>query len=231
MKKVLDIDEWVFTKEISDDKRLVDVSIHLKYPDTKPLIKHSPTERKDKIKQTLADNFKRLLNTKLFDNYTVIGTRTKPSGIQTKIQYSVLKKISKRDFVGNIFINNITHAKKIRPKQTANNFYCVKMTVAIEVEGRKRGLQTIEDRFVLIKANSFDDAYKKVEKHKKKYAEPYLNQYGELVRWKIESLDDCFSTDINSFDDLNNPEGVEVFSVLKKRKLTAKRRWSVKPSS
>lgn len=231
MKRVLGIDEWVFTKKISDDKRQVDASIHLKYPDTKPLIKYSPADRKNKIKQELKDNFKKLLDTNLFDNYTLIGTRTKPSGIKAKIPYSVLKKASKLNFVGNIFINSISHAKKIKLKESPRTFYCVRMTVAIEVEGRKKGLQTIEDRFVLIKANSFDDAYKKVEKHKKKYAEPYFNPYGELVRWKIESLDDCFSTDINSFEDLNDPEGIEVFSTFKKRKLTAKRSWNGKPSS
>ncbi|GEM_PF-908093 len=231
MKRVLGIDEWVFTKKISDDKRQVDVSIHLKYPDTKPLIKLSPADRKNKIRHELKDKFKKLLDTKLFDEYTVIGTRSKPTGIKTKIPYSVLRKVSKLGFVGNIFINSISHAKKIKLKETPRSFYCVKMTVAIEIESKKRGFQTIEDRFVLIKANSFDDAYKKVEKHNKKFAEPYLNPYGELVRWRIESLDDCFSTDINSFDDLNDPEGVEVYSALKKRKLTSKRTWDGKPSS
>jgi hypothetical protein len=222
MKNVLNIDEWTFTKKVSDEIRQADVSIQLKYPDLKPLIRYSPAERKDKIKKQFKDNFKRLLDTKLFDNYTLIGTRTKPTGIKTTVSYSTLKKIAKLEFVGNIYVNKISHAKKIKVKQSPRDFYCVKMTVAIEVEGQKKGLQTVEDRFVLIKANSFDDAYKKVEKNKKSYAEPYLNPYGELVRWKIESLDDCFSTDINSCEDLNAPEGVEVYSSLRKRKLATK---------
>jgi hypothetical protein len=228
MKQVLGIDEWVFTKKISDDKRQVDVSIYLKYPNTKPLVKYSPDDRKDKIKQKLRDNFKRLIDTRLLDNYTVIGTRTKPSGVQTRIPYSILKKVSKLNYVGNIYINDVSHAKRITPKQAISNFYCVKMTIAIEVEGRKKGLQTFEERFILIKAKSFDEDYKKVEKQKKKYAEPYLNPYGELVRWKIESFDDCFVTDIRSSNDLNDPEGIEVYSVLKKRRLTAKRTWDGK---
>lgn len=231
MKKNLDIDEWVFTKKISDDKRKANVSIHLKYPATKELIKYSPGERRNKIKKELKINFKKLIDTKLFENYVLIGTASKPNGIKTKVPYSVLKKVSRLDVVGTVYINAISQAKKIKPAVNPYTFYCVKMTIAIEIEGRKKGVQTIEERFVLVKANSFDSAYKKVEKQKKKYAEPYLNLHGELVRWKIESLDDCFATDINSPEDLNNPEGVEIFSTLKKRRLTAKHAWDGKIGS
>ncbi len=231
MKKVNEISEWKFTKEISDTERIVDVSIHLKYPETKDLIKFSPVERKNKIKLELKSNFQKLLDTGIFKDYTLIGTKSKPAGITAKIPFSFLHKISKISFVRTVFINKISHAKRIKSDHSTKNYYCVRMTVAIEIEGKKKGLQTFEDRFVLIRANSFDDAYKKIEKQKKKYAEPYLNSNGELVRWKIESLDDCFLTEINSHDDLNNPEGVEVFSVLKERRLTKERTWSGKPSS
>ena len=41
-------------------------------------------------------------------------------------------------------------------------------------------------------------------------------------------MDDCYETDIVDFTDLNNPEGTEVFSVLKKRRLTKERYWDGK---
>ncbi|MBI3134645.1 MAG: DUF4288 domain-containing protein [Bacteroidetes bacterium] len=228
MKKAVNIDDWIFTKKLSDKKRLTDVSIHLKYPEIKGLIKYSPTERKNKIKQDLQNKLKKLIDKQPFTHYSVIGTKTKPRGVRTTISLFELRKISRLDFVQTIFINNVTHARKKRQPTKSFAFYCVRMTAAIEIEGRKKGLQTIEERFVLVKAHSFEDAYKKIEKQKKSYAEPYLNSSGELVRWKTESLDDCYLTDICTLEDLDNPEGVEVFSALKNRRLTPERYWDGK---
>jgi hypothetical protein len=128
------------------------------------------------------------------------------------------------DCIGYVSIKKIDKAKEKKAKPT-QNFYCVKMTVAIEIEGKNKGLQTIEERFVLIKAKSFDDAYDKLEAKKGNYGEPYLNSSGELVRWKIERFDDCYITDIHNFKDLNDPDGVEVYSKLKTRRLTKERTW------
>jgi hypothetical protein len=227
MKKILGIDEWVLTKKISADKRRVEVSIYLKYPDIKSLLKIQPKDRLKTIDQDQKIKFDRLLATKLFDKYTKLGTVKRPSGIKTKVSYSLLKKINSLNYIQHAYVTKIEQAKKVnKPKPLS--FFCVKMTVAVEVEGRKKGNQTIEERYVLVKANSFDDAYKRVEKQKKSYSELYLNPNGQFVRWRIESLDDCFSTDINSITDLNKPEGIEVFSVLKTRKLTAKHSWDGK---
>jgi len=52
-------------------------------------------------------------------------------------------------------------------------FYCVKMTIVIEIEGFEDGLQQIEDRFVVIRAKSQEDAYLKLEKKKDDYIQPY----------------------------------------------------------
>ncbi|MHB1276808.1 MAG: DUF4288 domain-containing protein [Bacteroidia bacterium] len=102
------------------------------------------------------------------------------------------------------------------------------MTVAIEIEGRTHGLQTYEERFVLIRAKSHDDAYNKLERTRNTYSDPYLNSDGQLVRWRIESLDDCFETDIGRFKDLDDTEGTEVYSILKTRRLTKERIWDGK---
>jgi hypothetical protein len=151
-----------------------------------------------------------------------------PRGIRTHIPLSVLKKVLGLPCIGLTFIHSMAGAKRIKQKSSTLAFYCVRMTVAVEIEGHKRGIQTIEDRFMLIKASSSEDAYRKMEKQKKKYTEPYLNSDGELVRWRIESLDDCYSTYALTADDFNNPEGVEVFSVLKGRKMTEQRYWDGK---
>lgn len=225
MKKVNNLENWVFTKDIDDYKRLVDVSIHLKHRGYKHLMGFSPKERNLKSRQENRENLKKLLDTGFFENYTLIGTKVKPYGIEVQMPYSTLGKVSRLGVVSSIFIKKMSFAKKIDPNKSIQNYYCVRMSVAIEVEGRKSGNQTIEDRFVIVKASSFENAYKKIEKTKSQYSEPYLNTYGELVRWKIESLDDCFLTEIYSKDDLDNPEGVEVYSKLGTRRFTEERSW------
>ena len=82
------------------------------------------------------------------------------------------------------------------------------MTVAIEIEGLEKGMQTFEERFVIVKAKSQDDAYLKMEKQKKSYGKPYLNSDGRQVRWRIESFDDCYETGVNKLSEFNNPEGI-----------------------
>jgi hypothetical protein len=227
MKKILGIDEWVLTGKTNVDKRRVEISIYLKYPDTKALLKIPAKERVKTIDQDQKNKFDKLVATNLFDKYTKLGTDKRPAGIKTTVFYSGLNKIDKLSYIQHAYVTKIELAKKInKPKPLA--FFCVKMTVAIEVEGVKKGNQSFEERYVLVKANSFDNAYKKVEKQEKKYSEPYLNNDGNFVRWKIESYDDCYQTDINSLNDLDNSDGVEVFSILKTRRLNPKRSWDGK---
>ena|ERR1700761_7106962 len=115
-------------------------------------------------------------------------------------------------------IKNLDAFKIEKTEGFRNKYYCVKMTVVIDVEGVTPKKQDIEERFVLIRASSFDDAYKKMENQKDDYAEPYLNSDGRLVSWRIDSFDDCYVTDITSPGDLDKPEGVEVYSKLSSRK-------------
>lgn len=225
--KIFGLEDWELDKNHPDSARSVQLRIFIKYPDYKDLLQFEPRERNKRIaierKRKIAD----LLETGFLHDYRLIGNKRSPNGIETKIAFPLLSKVEKLGFVKCIFIERIDHARKIR-KAVAAKFFCIRMTVAIEVEGITKGLQSYEERFVLVKAKSVEQAYAKIEKAKIDYAEPYLNPYGNLVRWRIESLDDCYETFIEGFDDLNKPEGAEVFSVLKKRKLTPERVWNGK---
>lgn len=218
MGKVLGLDDWIFDKAVPDSERMTQVGIHLLYPDTKVWFDLTPPERKARINLDQSEKFQKLIDLKLSHQYTVIGEKRNPRGIKIKITYTKLQDIANFDFIGTIHIESIDYATKIKSKPTLR-FFCVKMTVAVEVEGHVKGMQTIEDRFVIIKAKSSDDAYNKLEKKKDDYAEPYLNSDGGLVRWKIESFDDCYETYIQTSDDFNKPEGVEVYSKLRGRRI------------
>jgi len=45
---------------------------------------------------------------------------------------------------------------------------------------------------------SQEDAYLKLEKKKDDYIQPYLNSDGRFVRWRIESFDDSYETEIKT---------------------------------
>jgi hypothetical protein len=227
MEKIYDLKEWKFNKKVPGNERIASVRILLTQNDFKKVINLTPGERVSAADKHYRDSFLKLLQKHQFDKYKVIGNKKRPSGIETNILTRDLKKLAKLKIIGSIFINSVHGGKKIIEKEQ-QRFFCIKMTVAIQIEGVKKGLQTYEQRYVLIKATSFDEAYRKMERQTKKYMEPYLNYLGQLVRWKIESLDDCYETFISNCDDLNLKGGAEVFSVLKKRKLTKERFWNGK---
>lgn len=135
-----------------------------------------------------------------------------------------LAAIAKLACVRNVYIERIEHAKRCKISQILE-FFCVKMTVAIQIEGITTGMQTYEERYVLVKARDMEDAYRRVAKQEKSYSTAYLNPDCRLVRWKIESYDDCFSTGITDTHSFNEHTGNEIFSVLKKRKLDKDTSW------
>lgn len=209
------------------DKQMVYVVIRLKYIGLKKVIDLTPKERLAAIDSFFRENFSKLLNAGVISDYEVMGTKKRPTGVKTNIAVKDIERISRFRFVESI----TTVTKKPVKQITAPavwGYYCVKMTVVIQIEGFTNGMQSYEERYVLVKARSFNEAYYKAERRAGKYAEPYLNSDGRLVRWKVERYDDCFITDIADVSELDKPEGVEVFSVLKSRRLTKERAWDGK---
>ena len=227
IKKILNLNDWSLNVEFPADLRFVDVVIRLQYVDINSISQFEPKERKKRIAEDQKEKFNKLIQTNLFDNYEIIGTSKNPRGIKTRIAFSILNDIETLDFVASIFINKIDGARKRRQKKELA-FYCVKMTVVIEIEGFEDGLQQIEDRFVIIRAKSQEDAYLKLEKTKDDHVQPYLNSDGRFVRWRIESFDDSYETEIKSVGDLNNPDGIEVYSKFRSRRLTKEKAWDGK---
>jgi hypothetical protein len=231
MKKVYGLEDWLLDAKVKNDKRFANVKIVLQYPytDQKVLIDLKPRERVKRIGEGFKGALKKLIALDLFDNYELTGSKKRTSELKVKVRYSVLSKLDKLDLVASVWIESVENATKINTvHKLQDKFFCVKMTVISEIEGLVSKKQTIEKRLVLIKAKSFDDAYDKLNKKKDTYVEPYLNADGRFVRWRIDSFDDCFETDTSSAKDLDNPEGVEVYSKLKSRKNKAGTPWDGK---
>jgi hypothetical protein len=67
--------------------------------------------------------------------------------------------------------------------------------------------KTYEESLVLIKAQSFDHAYKIAEKKAREMEMNYTNPYGELINYKFVEAIDCFSINEETLC-----TGVEIYS-------------------
>lgn len=230
MKNVYDLEGWKLDKTIPNSKRFVDVSIHIQYPDYEKFIDCKPKERRKKIDQELKESLNKLISLSLFDQFKVTGTKKSPRVLKTKVKFSALRKLSKLDYISLISVGSVDHAIKIEVHQApVDKYFCVKMTAVIEIEGVSSKRQSIEQRFVIIRAKTSDEAYEKLEAQRDDYTHTYLNSDGRLVRWRIDSFDNCYETDIKKPKDIDDPEGIEVYSKLKSRKVKTPVVWDGKP--
>jgi len=237
MKTIPELKDWKFKKgNLPTGETKMSVLIGVQHPrDTislsKKVIAMTPSQRSKKINEHILKHINPIIKKFNLTNYKWIKPGKHIRGIEIKTTIDEYKRLKEAKTIF-IHIKRISGGTKIIPKREGGiwgGFFCVKMTVAIQIEKAKEAMQTWEERYILIKAKSFDDAYNKVEKNAKKYVSgPYINPYGHLVQWKIESYDDCFQTSIYNSKELNGKEGVEVYSRLRLRKMTKERYWNGK---
>ena len=229
MKNIFGFNSWQLDKSVSNDLRYAGITIDLRYPPVKQFIEFKPKERIKKIDKYYKEKLKQLFSLYKFDEFELTGTKKRPTGIKAKVKFNNLEMLGKLEFISKINIDSIDYAIYVKTEvKPVDKYFCVKMTVLIDVEGLLPKKQSMEKRLVLIKAKSSDDAYAKLEKQKDNYSEPYLNTNGRLVRWRIGSFDDCYETLIDKPQDLNKPEGVEVYSKIKLRSMKTKTVWDSK---
>ena len=96
------------------------------------------------------------------------------------------------------------------------NWYGVKLIKKLNIKGKpkkelideyyKDTVQNFEETIVVVKAQSFDQAYKIAEEKALKDNEPYHNIYGQEVSWDLVKAIDCFLI----YDEIES--GTEVYS-------------------
>jgi hypothetical protein len=197
-------------------------SFYFKYPSLGTMKKMTPKERVSFIDNKFQKDLLKIKAKLNGQTFQLLGTTRKPRGIKIKASTQTVKKISKLPFI-NVSVTEGRERKKSQ-KINENSYFCFKVTFQIQTEGKKKGIQTIEDRFILVKADDWDKAETKVKKEFNDYEKPYLNSYGEMVRWKFDSIEETFHTIIRGNNDFNKP--VEVFSKLRTRRLKKDNIWS-----
>jgi hypothetical protein len=123
--------------------------------------------------------------------------------------------------VRTVHVVRVTGLRRQSSRVPSLSWYCVRAFVAIRVEGATSGLQNTEDRFVLIRASSFEDAKKRLSRKWREYATPYLNSDGQLVSWSLDEIVDIYDIGEDEID----PGGTEVYSKLGRRRMRPTYVW------
>lgn len=90
----------------------------------------------------------------------------------------------------------------VDPKTNTWKWYSIKLIFENNISGDPESetidknynnhFKTYEESIMLVKAQSFDHAYKIAEIKAKKHEDEYINPYGELVQYKFLEAIDCF---------------------------------------
>jgi hypothetical protein len=145
----------------------------------------------------------------------------KPSWtIDAVVPANQVAALASRRYVKHLMIDTI-EGRRQRFRRSGLAWFCVWGVVAIQVEGQVHGSLDLEDRLVLVKANDTDDAQRRLQRMWGRYAEPYMNPDGYLVRWQLISIRDVYAL----FDEAIDPRGTEVYSKLRTVRIRPEYRW------
>lgn len=227
MNKVQCLEQWDLSK-IAADEQVAKISVFVSYPKVSPqLMALAPAERQQFITQNMCESIDSVLETNKLSNWKLLkvgGPGSRCYGVSGEIKVTDIAELTRLTVVESVRVEATNGRKKrlVTPRKR-RRFYCVKMTVAIQIEGREKGMQSYEERYVLYKGYSESEVIRKAEIAALVYQKPYLNPDGLLVRWQVESIDNAYEvvTETNS----KGFEGAEVFSILKTRKLSPNRVW------
>ena len=230
MQKISGLQKWDLS-ELASAQQKARIEVLVPYPEiTAELVRLTPQERKAWITQQMQRDLYAVLASQLLVNWKLLGSsgqRGRCHGIQGEIVVANLPVLAALASVASIQVKSTNGRllKPVRPRRR-KSYFCIKMTVAVQIEKVERGLQTYEERYVLFRSYTEAEARRKAEGSALGYDEPYLNSDGLLVRWKVESLDDVYEV-MNNGGERSRPgwDGTEVFSILKSRKITAERAW------
>jgi hypothetical protein len=225
----LDLEPWGLSQaDLSTLPQLASVRVNLTYPGYQAVIQLAPRERVKQIDAHYRQAYQQLVSLLPVTLFTRIGSRVRPTGLAASLSLNQLSLLAQQSFVRDITIEAI---EGLTPKETAlePSFWYLRARFAVQIENETKGMQTYEDRLLVIKAFTEEEAKQRLLPSFETYAEPYLNSAGLLVRWQFETFIDSYCTSVQSADAFLSEQGVEVFSTLNNRRLRAEMEW--KPNS
>jgi hypothetical protein len=201
--------------------RKVRFSVQLAGKTVNQLWHHAPKRRDELLRQALAQQLVRLRRDFEGIEFISRGKNRASWTIDTCMPARLVGKVAAKPYVKEVTLDTIEGRRRKRVRPTLG-WFCVWGVVAIQIEGQSDGFLDLEDRLVIVKAWSAEDAQHRLESSWRSYAEPYMNREGALVRWQLVSVQDVYGL----FDDVISPRGTEVYSRLRKARLRPEHHWS-----
>jgi len=200
--------------------RPVHLSIQLTGEAVSKLWHLRPKQRHATLRDTLAKQLNHLRRDFPAVEFVSRG-KDKPSWtIDAVVPANQLAALASRRYVKALMIDTI-EGRRQRRRRSGLAWFCVWGVVAIQIEWQIKGSLDLEDRLVIVKANDAADAQRRLQRMWTRYAEPYMNPDGYLVRWQLISIRDVYAL----FDEAIDPRGTEVYSKLRTVRLRPEYRW------
>ncbi len=182
---------------------------------------YPPTERRRLLDAWFKEKFEQIQAKVTLRNIKQLKRRSY-NFFSCGLDAAELPKLLAIDGITLVMIREIEGLKPVKQrKRKYLEWYAVKARFVIQVEGQTDGMQSFEDRTVLVKAYDFEDAKKCAMPEFLAYGHIYLNSYGEMVTWRFESVLEIYHTSIENFD----PKGTEVYSTMGKRRMRPEYEW------
>ena len=205
--------------------RAVTLSVQLRGVPLARLIPLSPRKRDAKLRVALKQQLATLTRHCPEAGFKSRDPRKGSWTLDGTLPASKVQRLAKRPEVSELWITAIEGRSRFaRPPR--KGLFCVWGVVAVQVEGQRSGMMTVEDRLVLVQAFNAEDAVDRLGPAWKQYARPYLNTEGYLVRWQLVEIKDVFEL----FDDSVSPAGTEVYSRLRTVKVKPEYQWRPGPT-
>ena len=201
--------------------RTVQLSIQLRGRSVQQVARLSPRKRMAAIKTSLAQQLERVRRAFPGLEFTPRGNTRASWTIDVKARADQVIDLARRREVAALFVDSIK-GRRARTQRRSRRWFCVWAVLAVQIEGRRKGHVTLEDRLVLVKALSMNEADSSVRRQCAQETEPRVNPNGELVRWALVSVQDVFEL----FDDAINPRGTDVYSRLRRALMRPEFIWS-----
>ena len=225
------LDDFGFGKaqlrDLGETPVTVEVTIHVPpctYPSSvqfRGLIRESPAERRALVHRWRVRAHARLGREIPFANLAAIYFNDDPIGFRFTVTAREVGRLFSLRHAESIRIKAIKGLRRKAMQAHNSRFYAVKARFAVQVEERTRGMQTYEDRILLVKATSESEAKKLAMREFREYETPALTTTGHFYRWGFEKVLGIYET----FDNTVDPNGTEVYSELKQRRIKPEYEW------
>lgn len=225
MKAIANLEAWGLTEsELGELANEVVVRFTLAYPGYEAVVAYPPGERRRKLAALLRAKYQALKAALPPGPFEKLGTHYRPVGIRRRLSARQLPALLAQPAVEGVWLEKI---EGLAPLARAAEPTCwsIKARFAVQVEHETTGLQLVEERILLVAALHEEDARQKLLLTFARYAEPYLNAAGLLVRWQFEEFLDAYEVEAGPLAALLSAEGLEVFSTTSHRRLTPAQAW------